>query len=317
MRFQYSIRFLLFATAILGVLALGLGWWMNQMTLEDVVAELNRANANPYVWDHWNADAFLEDRVEVAHLTGAIPCVGLHFDQLKSRETLIAASRVTQATELVIGNIDSSLSVNGCDFTHLTDLHLGGGTVKQLTEWLGVTGRLEDLSLALKEEMAKPDYSRIAAIKSLKVFRLSNAKVSPGDLSDLRRLPRLSHISFYSCEIEDDVFAELKSFPALSSLELYGKTCDDHTVRQLRELRNIDSIDLSSSRVTDRGVSILSEMNHLKSLSLYDCQDITPSCVADLSKMGFLDWLNVLRTAAENDETLNRDLPTQLAVWIE
>lgn len=316
MRFRYSVRFLFSATAVFGVLALGLRQWMDQTTLEDVAAELNRANAKPYVWDHWNADTFLEDQVEVAHLSGAIPCVGLHFDEIKSRPTLIAASRVTQATELVIRDIDSSLSVNGCDFAHLTDLHLGGATEKQLTEWLDATGRLKDLSLALKNEMSQPDYSRIAAIKSLKVFRLSNVKVSVGDLSDLRRLPRLTHISFYSCEIEDAVFAELAAFPALSSLELHGKTCDDHTVRQLGDLRRIDSIDLSSSRVTDRGVRILSEMNHLKSLSLYDCQDITSRCVPDLSEMRFLDWLNVLRTAVENDKILNQDPPTQLAEWI-
>ena len=209
MRFRYSVRFLFFATAVFGVLALGLQQWMDQMTLEDIAAELNRANAKPCVWDHWNADTFLEDQVDVDHLSGEIPCVGLHFDKLKSRSTLIAASRVTQATELVIRDIDSSLSVNGCDFAHLTDLHLGGATEKQLAEWLDATGRLKDLSLALKKEMSPPDYSRIAAIKSLKVFRLGNAKVSAGDLSDLRRLPQLTHISFYSCEIEDAVFAEL------------------------------------------------------------------------------------------------------------
>lgn len=84
MRFRYSVRFLLSATAVLGVLALGLGLWMDQVTLEDVAAELNRANAKPYVWDHWNADTFLEDQVEVAHLSGAIPCVGLHIDTNES-----------------------------------------------------------------------------------------------------------------------------------------------------------------------------------------------------------------------------------------
>nr|WP_143548172.1 hypothetical protein [Rhodopirellula sp. SM50] len=254
--------------------------------------------------------------MEVAHLSGEIPCVGLRFDKIKSPATLMAASKVTQATELVIRDIDSSLSLKGCDFTHLTDLHLGGATVKQLAEWLDAAGRLEDLSLALNDEMSQPDYSPIAAIKSLKVFRLSKAKVSAGDLSDLRKLPRLTHISFYSCEIDEAVFAELASFPVLSSLELQGKTCNDHTVRQLRDLQSIDSIDLSSSRVTDRGVKILSEMNHLKKLSLYDCQDITSHCVPDLSEMRFLDRLNVLKTAIENDPTLNQDPPTHLAEWI-
>lgn len=316
MRLRYSVRFLFSATAVFGVLALGLRQWMDQTTLEDVAAELNRANAKPYVWDHWNADTFLEDQVKVAHLSGEIPCVGLHFDKIKTRPTLLAASGVTQATELVIRDIDSSLSVTGCDFGHLADLHLGGATDKQLTEWLDATGRLKDLSLALKSEMSQPDYSRIAAIQSLEVFRLSNAKVSVGDLSDLRRLPRLTHISFYSCEIEDAVFAELASFPALSSLGLQGKTFNDHTVRQLRDLWRIESIDLSSSRVTDRGVRILSEMNHLKSLSLYDCQDITSHCVPDLSEMQFLDWLNVLKTAVEKDQTLHQDLPTQLVEWV-
>lgn len=316
MRFQYSVRFLLSATAVCSLLALGLVRWMDQVTLEDVAAELNRANAKPSVWDHWNADTFLEDQVEVAHLSGVVPCVGLRFDKVESRSTLIAASRVTQATELVIRDIDPSLSVNGCDFAHLTDLHLGGATEKQLAEWLDATGQLKDLSLTLKDEALPPDLSRIAALKSLQVFRLGNAKISAGDLSDLRKLPQLTHISFYSCEIDDTVFAELQTFPALSSLELYGKTCDDHTVRQLPDLVKIQSVDLSSSRVTDRGVKILSEMNHLKRLSLYDCQDITPRCVPDLSEMRFLDWLNVLRTAVEKDKKLNQDPPTHLAEWI-
>ncbi|QDV45834.1 Leucine Rich repeats (2 copies) [Stieleria neptunia] len=316
MRFRYSVRFLFYATAVFAVLALGLRHWMDQTTFEDIAAELNRANAKPNVWDHWNADTFLEDQVKVEHLSGEIPCVGLHFDKIKSQPTLIAASRVTQATELVIRDIDSSLSVSGCDFSHLTDLHLGGATEKQITEWLDATGRLKELSLAFKNEMSQTDYSRIAAIKSLTVLRLSNVKLSPGDLSDLRRLPRLTHISFYSCEIEDAVFAELASFPALNSLELYGKTCDDHTVRQLRDLSRIHSIDLTSSRVTDRGVKILSEMTHLKHLSLYDCQEITSRCVPDLSEMRFLDWLNVLKSAIEKDETLNQNPPTQLAEWI-
>ncbi|QDV88509.1 Leucine Rich repeats (2 copies) [Stieleria magnilauensis] len=316
MRLRYSIRFLLATTAVFGVLALGLRQWMGQTTLEDVAAELNRADAKPYVWDHWNADTFLEDQVEVAHLSGAIPCIGLRFDKITSESTLIAAAKVPQATELVIREIDSSLSVKGLDFAHLIKLHLGGATEKQLTEWLDASKRLEDLSLAWKDEGPQPDYSRLAAIKSLKVFRLSNANVSVGDLSELRKLPRLTHISFYSCEIDDAVFAELASFPALSSLELYGKTCNDHTVRQLRDLRKIVSIDLSSSRVTDRGVEILSEMNHLKKLSLYDCQDITSRCVPALSEMRFLDWLNVLKTAVEKDKTLNQDPPTQLAEWM-
>jgi hypothetical protein len=47
MRFRYSVRFLFFATAVFGVLALGLRQWMDQMTLEDIATELNRANAKP------------------------------------------------------------------------------------------------------------------------------------------------------------------------------------------------------------------------------------------------------------------------------
>ncbi|MEM8667310.1 MAG: hypothetical protein AAGG48_07330 [Planctomycetota bacterium] len=315
MRFQYSLRTLVWLTVIAAIATLGLHHWMSRTTVEDIVEALNLAGAQPRVLDHWNGDAFFEQRVEVAHLSDESSCVGLRFDQIRSRDTLLAASYVKTATDLRILDIAADVSVRGCDFTHLTDLHLGGITRQQLVDWLSTTGKLEDLSLADLDPM-ELDLSVIGNNPSLKYFRISKATITPEDLLSLSQLPNLEHISFYSCHVSDQAFAVLADFPKLDSLEFYGDTYDDHTVEYLKHLTSIRSLDLTHSKVTDHGVKILSGMNHLESLSLYGCEQITSECVPHLIRMQFLEWLDVLGSTIERDETLLNNSPATLTEWI-
>ena len=316
MRFQFSIRFLCVAITVCAVAALGIRFWMNRTTFDDIADQLNDAHAQPHVWDHWNAESFIEDRVQVQHLNGEYPCVGLTFDRLDSRDALVAAANVTTVTEIVILEIDPSLSVAGCDFTHLKELYLGNPSQKQLSQWLKVTGELERLSLSWNDPDSMLDFSEIARMDSLETLRFSDMHLSGRDLDVLRSLPNLDFISFYDCTLDDSTFETLGQFPALTGLQLDGTTVDDDTFRLLRNVTNIDSLSVTSSNITDRDVQTISKMDHLSDLSLYGCQQITSECVPYLMEMKFLDWLDVLATPIEEDPVLKGNPPAMLMEWV-
>lgn len=316
MGIRFSIRFLLVITALFGLAALAVKLWNDRWTQEEIVEELNHADAAPLVWDH-DIGMVTEEEFSVAHLSGVINCVGVRFNQLDSPTALLVASKVESATELVLIDMNPSLPVADFDFGHVINLHLGGGALRRLDDWLEVTGELTELSLAASDNhLQESVYSRLAKLRSLRILRLSGTHLTRSNVSELRRLSQLSHISFYACDIDDSVFKELSALAALESLELNGATIDDDTVRQLESLRNIKKLSLSDSAVTDRGVAMLARYKHLESLSLYGCQNLTRDCVPDLLRMRFLEWLDVLRTPIEEDDQLRSDPPAMLAEWI-
>lgn len=315
---------MLLVTLVAGVWALPAKLWLDQRVPMWIVDDLNAANAEVSVWDDFNGEAYRVGSVEMDHVTGADPCVALRIPFVDSEKILFAASQVKSATELTILNLDPTVSVAGCDFSHLRTLHLGGFAASQLTDWIDKAPNLEDLSIAPSAApsatpsaaLSSEAYGSLAKIKSLSALRLSGATISKGDLAALGNVPGLVHLSLYSCEMDDALLVELSQLSMLNSLQLEGPTVGDQTVKTLRGLTRIHRLSLDSSQLTDSGVKTLSGMSQLDHLSLYDCQAITSRCVPDLIGMQFLDSLNILGTPIEENERLRRESRAILIEWV-
>lgn len=315
MRFQFSIRSLLVASVIAGIVMVMLArWWTDVIEPTRVLAELKRAGTEAYVIDDFNYEEGVEP-LRIEHLE-TDECAGLRIPKVDSYNTLVAASQFKTTQELTILQLANDISVHGCDFRHLRDLHIGNASNQQVRQWVVSAQKLDHLSIAARENLTSDTFAAIAQIRWINSLRLSGTTISADHIAALGKLPALRFISFDGCELGPGVFDRLSDFPILNSLQLYGPSYHNTALNGLQNLTQITSLNLSFTSIDDDGIAILRQWTHLRDLDLYGCPRISAKCVPDLIQMQFLDGLNLLRTAVEDNEQLNGANVFFLQEWI-
>lgn len=316
MRIQFSIRSLLVVSVVVGIVMVMLArLWTDFMAPKKVLAELNRAGAEAYVIEHFTYEEYVEP-LRFAHLESDGGCTGLRIPKVDSYDILIAASQVRTTQKLTILQLANDISAHECDFQHLRDLHIGNASNQQVRQWVATAPKLDHLSIAAREDLTTDTFAAIAQIRWINSLRLSGTTISAEHIAALGKLPALRFIAFDGCELGPGVFDRLSDFPILNSLQLYGSSYDNTSLNGLQNLTQVTSLDLTFTSIDDDGIAILRQWTHLRDLDLYGCPRISPECVPDLIQMKFLDGLNLLRTAVEDNEQLHRAMGSKMQEWI-
>lgn len=237
MSFRFSIRSLLLVTVVAGISAMFAHSWMDPPS-KRIVKELNRARAQVYVMDHYNAEKFLESPVQVAHVELESGCTGLQIDGVDSYSTLLAASRIKAAQRLTLRQLAEDVYPYRCDFQHLLTLHIGGVTNRQVRAWVAAAPNLDHLSIASAADLTPETIASVAQFGPIKSLQFADTSISADHIAALSRLPALRFIGFNRCELEAGVFDRLQELPVLRSLQLYGSQYDNETLVELQKSRD-------------------------------------------------------------------------------
>lgn len=138
------------------------------------------------------------------------------------------------------------------------------------------------------------------------------------NLQDLVRLKRINNLSFWGCELDDQMFSEIANLPDLTGLMINGnKGITSESWAKLRELKKLKTLNLlsvsmdaktaealgflpaletlylSHSDLTDEGLAGLGRSETLKELHLYANSKITNKGLENLARGKKLEYIEV------------------------
>jgi internalin A len=97
--------------------------------------------------------------------------------------------------------------------------------------------------------------AKLAKLTKLRRLDISGAKITPGGLKVLERLPQLERLSLWNCTaLDDSAAAEFAAFPKLTTLDLSYTSAGDATLKSLAALPDLRLLYLTDTKVTPAGV---------------------------------------------------------------
>jgi internalin A len=97
--------------------------------------------------------------------------------------------------------------------------------------------------------------AKLAKLTKLRRLDISGAKITPGGLKVLERLPQLERLSLWNCTaLDDSAAAEFAAFPKLTTLDLSYTSAGDATLKSLAALPDLSLLYLTDTKVTPAGV---------------------------------------------------------------
>jgi len=183
--------------------------------------------------DHGLRDVALLRKLKMLSLTGtAVTSSGL--GQLRPLQSLSFLSLNYTNDD------DSGLEAIG-ELRNLEILSLCG--VRFRGHGLGALAKLPKLRMLYLGGSSLQDGSGLAELKQITHLRITNAHISPGVLSHIRRMSSLRNLDLEGSGINEDQLVELASAMQLTSLNL-GKTAASADA-----LRQLDSYELRNTRI--------------------------------------------------------------------
>ena len=158
--------------------------------------------------------------------------------------------RKTRAPGWLIGLI-------GVDFFgHVTYVFLDHATDTSIGQ-IGRLSQLEKLHLNLDGASVKADgFAHLKRLTKLSCLSFGGREFSGVWLAQLSGWTSLSHLDLGHTQVSDDSLAHLSGLPNLSTLSLNETHVTDAGLAHLKNLTNLSTLDISKTQVTDDGMRI-------------------------------------------------------------
>jgi hypothetical protein len=159
--------------------------------------------------------------------------------------------------------------------------------------------RLEMLSLVGARKLTNAGMEPLGALETLERLDLGAPQVTDDGLLDLKRLPKIRHLSLYDTGVTGKCFENLPWRGQIRSLS--GRNFNDDSMQYLDGFAELERLNLSRSKVTDLGVERLVEkLPAIKHLTLN--ASVTDKGIAKLVKLKQLESINLSGCKAITDE---------------
>ena len=136
------------------------------------------------------------------------------------------------------------------------------------------------------------DLAALRRLVKLHTLSLARTKVTDAGLKHLGEIASLRNLSLGSTGITDNGLHQIP--PTIESLDLSATGVN--TVQGLEKLKKLRRLFLDGSAIDCGGIERVRDLPELVTLSLSECDDVTDTCIASLSAMKTLKYLDVSGT---------------------
>ena len=184
----------------------------------------------------------------------------------------------------------------------VTGLSLSGykTPVGKMLSLAPTSNSITNLSIA-NTEILVGDLSSLGNFPNLESLTFSGCEIEPAEITQLRHLKKLTHLSFTENSLTDEAFQAIPGIPALISLDL---NCNDFGATNFTNLKNrfpkLNTLTLYETQVNDRGLDAIGECKTLTHLDL-DRTNVTDSGLAKITGLDRLVSLDLQRTGLTDE----------------
>ncbi len=152
--------------------------------------------------------------------------------------------------------------------------------------------RLEKLELAFDviDDSCTRNFAKLVNLRELD---LQETKIGDRTLEILAALPRLEILNIAGCKATAAGLALLARASKLRRLNVSDTALDDKACAALAKITSLQSLSLQNTKITFAGVEALSRLEGLKELDLGGCARVSDACLAALSGVKTLTYLNL------------------------
>jgi hypothetical protein len=174
------------------------------------------------------------------------------------------------ASKYNIGPADDALAKLSTQ-TKVKTLQIGGEQVNDRNlAHVGKLTSLEELIIFPGTDVSDAGLAHLAGLKRLRIFLLSNSRLTDDGLASLASLTNLEELVLDGAGFSDRGIAHLMGMTRLESLSLGGgqHTITNAGLKSLESMRNLKTLNLSGWKITDEGVDRLLRLKMLKTVYL-------------------------------------------------
>jgi len=163
---------------------------------------------------------------------------------------------------------------------------------KRAVRWLVEHGIR--LRKGIREIIDPDEFDKRPQYSALYVEFLSADQVTPESISHLKKMSKITSVSFYDTSITDEHATLVSELTNAQELNLNYTEVTDVGLARLASLPGLEGLGLNGTHVTDEGLSHIHE-SMLRRLALYDTA-VTDNCLVELAKLPQLSMLDVQKT---------------------
>jgi Leucine-rich repeat (LRR) protein len=257
--------------ALVGVMALGLGWEAYRTRLQRrAVGTIRAADGSvKYNWQWRNGEPVRDAKPPAPQQI--VEFVGVdHFGTVKAVELFPRSRPVRDFSAEDRANLESALD-----------------SVKTLPQ-------VEHVNLAASR-VNDGELAKLNGVKTINHLGLNWTEIGDAGLEQLAGLPNLTRLGLHRAPITDLGLVHLKKFPKLTRLYLGYTRVTDAGLVNLAGLSGLSNLDLSGTQISDLGLAHLKGLACLTSLKLSKT-DVTDAGLVQLESLTNLVYLEVCET---------------------
>ena len=200
--------------------------------------------------------------------------------------------------------INTNLVKSICTLQHLTNLHL---TEKpNIPDLSSICSSLVKLKSFRAENISDGDLFELRKLSLLETLDFPRSKITNEGLLVICTMQKLKSLALKGCiSISDDGLSSITLLTSLKELDLSGCRITDASVQYLTQIPSLTHITLQETCITDITlVQLVDKTKSLQYINIAACKLVTNHGISFLSKLPYLEGLNLSHTCL-NDDGLN------------